>query len=168
MKYDVTAKQLELSTLLDFKADVVHLLEWLPDDVINFPEKPNTYTLIEGRELYWIGPDHWLLRASIDQENKLIDKLSLHCAPENISAVIVSDALTFFSLTGPEAEQIVSILSPLDIHPSIFTDNGVSYTEAFGLKALLIRRQDGFEFAVDRSYTDMFKDVLTRAGANMI
>ena len=167
MKYDVSAKQLELSTLLDFKADVVDLLEWLADDLIRLPEKPNTYTHVEDRELYWIGPDHWLLRASVDQESKLIEQLSLNQTPENISAVIVSDALTFFSLTGSEAEQVVSILSPLDIHPTVFTENAVSYTEAFGLKALLIRRQDGFEFAVDRSYTDMFKDVLTRAGANI-
>ena len=167
MKYDVTAKQLELSTLFDLKAQANNLLAWLPETLVPLPNIPNTYSTVEGCEVYWIGADHWLLRADIDQEEKLIDLLNLRSVPENISAVVVSDALTFFSLTGPQADQVISILCPLDIHPSVFAVNAASYTEAFGLKAMLIRRDNGFELAVDRSFTDMFKDVLTRAGATI-
>ena len=165
MKYEVTARQLELSTLIDLKTDAKSLLDWLPRAFASLPGKPNTSSANESSELYWIGPDHWLLRSSLDKENEIIEQLSLTCVPENISAVVVSDTLTFFSLYGPQADQVVSIICPLDIHPKVFADNAACYTEAFGLKALLIRRENGFELAVDRSFADMMADVLTRAGA---
>ena len=167
MKYDATARQLELSTLIDLKAEMKDLFDWLPDAIPPAPRHPNTASSNKYCELYWIGVNHWLLRSDIDNENKLIDQINLTAAPRNISAVIISDTLAFFSLSGPQTEQLISILCPLDIHPTVFPNNAVSYTEAFGLKALLIRREKGFELAVDCSYTDMMRDVLTRAGANL-
>lgn len=166
MKYDVTAIQLEPSTIIDLKADTKDLLDWLPDDYLPLPDKPNTAASSEHGELYWVGPDHWLLRSREPEQPELVPLLNMDCVPDSISAVVISDSLTFFSLTGPQADQIISIICPLDLDPRVFPHNAVTYSEAFGLKALLIRRTDGFELAVDYSYQDMMRDVLTRAGAN--
>lgn len=166
MKYDVNARQLELSTIIDLKADAATLLDWLPHAFVSLPDKPNTSTSNVHCELYWIGPDHWLLRSGIDKENELIEQLGLFTVPENISAIVLSDALSFFSLIGPQADQVISILCPLDIHPRVFPENAVSYSEVFGLKTLVIRRANGFELAIDRSFSDMMADILTRAGTS--
>ena len=53
----------------------------------------------------------------------------------------------------------------MDHHPSEFPQNGVSYTNIFGIKGLLIRIEAGFEIAVEASYVDMIEDFLTRANA---
>jgi hypothetical protein len=59
--------------------------------------------------------------------------------------------------------QKYSIASPLDIHDSVFPDNGVTYTDAFGLKAPVVRCEDRFEIGTDRSYFDMMGDCFARA-----
>ncbi len=166
MSYDVIAKRLELSALVDLKANRTDLIGWLPESLLPLPDIPNTASTSNNKSIYWIGKDHWLVRTSIDQETNLAEQLNLETTPEHISAVLISDTLTFFELSGVDVDQIVSITSPLDVHETVFPENGVTYTEAFGLKALLIRTDSGFELAIDRSYADMFEDYLTRAGAN--
>jgi len=51
--------------------------------------------------------------------------------------------------------EVLDRASPLDTHPSAFPSRGAAYTAAFGLKTLVVRRHDGFELALDRSYADM-------------
>lgn len=77
----------------------------------------------------------------------------------------VSDTLTFFDITGPDAGEIMSIACPLDLHHTVFGDLDVTFTEVFGLKALLLRAIGGFEFAVEQSFGDMIADYLARATA---
>jgi sarcosine oxidase subunit gamma len=63
---------------------------------------------------------------------------------------------------------ILAIASPLDIRRINFPDNAASYTELFGIRGLVLRRQNGYSVAVERSYADMvsvyFKKVLTGKG----
>ena len=166
MRYDVIAKRLELSTLVDIKANRAELIGWLPETLPPLPDLPNTASRLNEINIFWISKEHWLIRALIEQETNLIEQLNLESVPQHISAVLISDTLTFFELSGPDADQIVSIASPLDFHETVFPENGVTYTEVFGLKALLIRTDSGFELAIDRSYADMLEDYLSRAGAN--
>ncbi len=105
------------------------------------------------------------MRADLDQEDRLMDFTRLERAPVHISIVLVSDTLTFFGISGPDADQIIKIASPLDIHPTVFPCDSSSYTEIFGIKGLVIRNNDGFEIAVESSYSDMIDDFLRRATA---
>ena len=86
-------------------------------------------------------------------------------APLEIGIVLVSDTLRFFHIEGSDAAQIVAIACPLDTHASTFPPNGVSYTEIFGIKGLLVRSGDGFDIAVESSFADMIEDYLARANA---
>jgi sarcosine oxidase subunit gamma len=106
-----------------------------------------------------------LLRADIACEDALTTGLRPADAPPDISIVRVSDTLTFFRITGPDAAQVMSIGCPLDLHPDVFLGDAVSYTEFFGLKALVMRCDDGFDCAVEQSFSDMIADYLERATA---
>ena len=75
----------------------------------------------------------------------------------------MSDTLTFFRVTGPEAAEVLSIGCPMDLHPDAFAADGARYTEFFGLKAFVARSDDGFDLAVDQSYGVMTRDYLLRA-----
>lgn len=166
MGYDVNIKRLELSTVIDLKGEVSAIKKWVDEDILPvFPEQANTATYHDGLALYWIGHEHWLLRSDIAREGELLNLMRLDTLPAELSIVLVSDTLQFFEVTGPDASEIISIASTMDHHPSVLPENGVSYTNIFGLKGLLLRCTDGFEIAIERSYGDMIEDCLSRATA---
>lgn len=162
MGYDARIERLDLFAVIDLKGTRTALVDWKGSHLPAFPEAPNTASTGDGLELYWIGVDHWLLRGPLDREEELLQTLDLASAPVDISAVRVSDTLAFFSIAGPDAGQILSIASPLDTALQSFPQNGVTYSDAFGLKALVIRRTDGYELAVERSYADMTQGYFAR------
>ena len=165
MGYDVHIHRLELNAVIDLQGEAQAIANWVKGELPPFPEKPNTATKRDGLSLYWIAPERSLLRASIENEDRLLEMTQPQSAPVDISIVLVSDTFRFFELVGPDADEIISTACPLDHHLSVFPQNGVSYTNIFGIKGLLIRIEGGFEIAVEASYADMIEDYLTRANA---
>ena len=165
MSYDVKINRQGPSALFDLKGERAAVAQWASAGLPAFPAEANRMTTAGDVSLYHIGRNHWLLRADIDREDNLLSALDPGAAPADVSIVQVSDTLTFFDVTGPDAYQIMAIACPLDLHPSVFDETSVTFTEAFGLKALVRRVDDGFEFAVERSFGDMVADYLTRACA---
>jgi heterotetrameric sarcosine oxidase gamma subunit len=163
MAYNADIRRVGAMTLFDLKGKQKALAGWAGEALPPFPSAPNTSASKDDIDLLFIGPDHWLLRAPLDREPELDIALKPTEAPQDISIVRVSDTQTFFTITGPEAEQIISVASPLDVHSSVFHENGATLTEAFGLKALIMRKSDGFWLAVEQSFGDMIEDYLNRA-----
>jgi len=166
MSYDVEIREMDLSAIFDLKGRMDDLKTQISDLAPAFPDRANTATRSGDLELYWIGSDHWLLRGPIEGENELFASIESRAGPDDISIVQISDALVFFHVSGPDADQVMAIASPLDTHRSAFPANGVTYTEAFGLKALVVRRDVGFELGCDRSFGDMVADYLQRAAGD--
>ncbi|MCV2866352.1 sarcosine oxidase subunit gamma [Defluviimonas sp. WL0075] len=156
----------EISALFDLKGDPDALRQWAGRILPAFPDAPNRKSVSDRDSLYHIGRNHWILRAEIEREEPLSAALKPDAAPADISIVRISDTLTFFDVTGPDAAQIMAIACPLDLHPATFGDTAVTFTEVFGLKALLCRVADGFEFAVEQSFGNMVSDYLARATAD--
>lgn len=165
MPYDVSLSLLELQALFDIKGRIEHIRLYLGDFASSFPDSPNTFSIQESRTIYYLGPDQWLLRGSLKQESELLATLRPDGAPDDISIVLVSDMLAFFEIAGSQADEVMSIITPLDIHPSAFPADGATFTEAFGIKALVSRKVDGsgaYELAFDRSYQEMVSECLRR------
>ncbi len=165
MSYDVVINRLPISALFDLKGERAIVLGWAGDVLPDFPDAPNTRTQTDGMSFANIGPNHWLLRADIAHEDRLEAALNSTKAPPEISIVKLSDSLCFFRVIGPDAAQVISIGCPLDLHDSRFPADAATFTEFFGLKALVTRYADGFDVAVDQSYADMIADYLARAVA---
>ncbi len=163
MAYNAKISRVGAMTLFDLKGKQTALAGWAGEALPPFPNTPNTSASKDEMELLFIGPDHWLLHAPLGREAELETVLTPTEAPPEISIVRISDTQTFFSITGPDAEQIISIASPLDAHLSVFPENGATFTEAFGLKALILRKRDGFSLSVEQSFGDMVEDYLERA-----
>ena len=162
MGYDVNITRLEVNAVIDMQGDPETVSAWCRNALPEFPSTPNTTSTRGALSLYWIAPDRWLLRADRNQEQELLAITRPESAPIDISMVQVSDTLQFFSITGREANDIISIACSIDHHHSAFPVNGVSYTDIFGVKGLLIRCEEGFEIAVERSFGDMIEDFLHR------
>ncbi|MDX6751471.1 sarcosine oxidase subunit gamma family protein [Geminicoccaceae bacterium 1502E] len=165
MSYDVTIRRQELAALVDLKGrpeDVAAAVAWA---ALPLPDLPNSRTRAGDKELYWVGPDQWLLRGPLAAETDLLRQVQTTDAARRLSVVQVSDVYAFFGVFGRDAAEILAVASPLDIHPSAFPQNASTFTDAFGLKTLVIRRADGFELAVERSFAEMAADYLQRVAA---
>ena len=163
MSYDVQISRVELCAVIDLQGRQEAIASWVGADFPDFPTTPNTASTSGSLSLYWIAEQRWLLRAAIEDEDLLLSITRPDTAPLEISAVLVSDTLKYFQITGADAAQIISIASSIDTDLSVFPENAVTYTEAFGIRALLIRCSGGFEIAVESSYADMIEDYLQRA-----
>ena len=165
MSYQVNIKRHGLWALFDLKGQGDQIENWAGGSLPALPDRPNSLTTQGDLELFYIGRDHWILRAPIEREDSLNDALKPEACPAEISIVRISDTLTFFSVTGRDMVDVMAIASPLDLHPSVFPPDCVTYSEVFGLKALVLRCDGGFEFAVEQSFGNMVEDYLSRATA---
>ncbi|MDI3336407.1 sarcosine oxidase subunit gamma family protein [Defluviimonas aestuarii] len=163
MPYDVTITRLPLRALFDLKGTATALAAWCGTALPPFPDRPNSRMEAAGRGLCWTGPDRWLLMAALAEEATLAKALRSEQAPDDLSVTLVSDTLTFFAVTGPDATEVMAVVTPLDLHPDIFPQDGAAWTEAFGIRSATRRIAAGYEIAVDRSYADWFEESLRRA-----
>ena len=168
MGYQATIKKLGLSTIFDIKGDASAASKRISHLGLVLPSEVNTATEKDGHYLCWVGENHWLLLAPADKENQLLDTLAPHDPAMDCRIVLVSDAYTFFTVTGNQADKILAIASPLDIRLINFPENAATYSELFGIRGLIMRLHNGYLIAVERSYTDMiaiyFNKVLTGKG----
>lgn len=165
MSYDVQISRVELCAVIELQGRQEAIASWVGADFPDFPTAPNTASTSKDISLYWIAPERWLLRTAIENEELLLSLTRADTAPLEISIVLVSDTLKYFQITGTDAEQVISIASSIDTDLSVFPENAVTYTEAFGIRALLLRSAGGFEIAVESSYADIFEAYLQRANS---
>ena len=168
MGYQATIKKQGLLAIFDIKGDASAVAKRLSQLGFSLPENKNMAVEKDGQYLCWIGETQWLLLAPAEKEAQLLDSLVPHDPALDCRVVLVSDAYSFFSVRGNQADDILAIASPLDIRRINFPDNAASYTELFGIRGLVLRRQNGYSIAVERSYADMvsvyFDKVLTGKG----
>ena len=167
MIYDVSIERLKLFCVFDLKGSRTDIASCLAKLQIVPPEIPNTAEIFGNVALCWVGQKHWILRAPQTESEVLTLKLQSNDRKEgNTSIVEVSDMLQFFSIRGPDADDVISVCCALDTHSTIFPHNAATFTEIFGTKALLfrdaLRDGEGFQIAVDQSYADFIDDNLHR------
>jgi sarcosine oxidase subunit gamma len=162
MIYDVNIEILEFFCVLDVKGERTDVSSRLAALRIAPPASPNTAAISGDMALCWVGPTQWILRAPESTEELLMQELQTTEFDGRTSVVEISDMLQFFSVRGPDADDVLSTVCPLDTHLTKFPDNATTFTEIFGTRALLLRVSDGYHFAVERSYADFINDSLHR------
>lgn len=113
-------------------------------------------------ELLRPAPGHWLLLAPPEDATGLLVRLLAEPAGADTLVVDVSDGWAHFRVEGAGAGALLASASPLDTHPRVFAADGATFTEAFGLRALVLRRPGGFQVAVERSHGPMVADWFAR------
>tara|TARA_B100001093_G_scaffold109521_2_gene101774 strand:+ start:1845 stop:2345 length:501 start_codon:yes stop_codon:yes gene_type:complete len=160
MAYNVKIYPRILNTIFDIKGSTSDVRAHLKDHIYSFPTKPNSYISQGDWKVFYVGLNHWILMAPIDDEQELTVSLKPEDAPASVSIVLISDTLTFFHLDGPDAFSIMSIACPLNLNNDAFTEESVTFSEIFGLKGLIFRDGHGFKFAVDQSFGEMISQYL--------
>lgn len=160
MRYRSTFSRLPTSAILDLKGNPEDVAAFAAAMPIALPDAPNTRTSGAGAEIYWVGREHWLLRANIELEDELIERSRTHRLPPDLLIEVVSDTFVFRSVSGPDAGEVMAVATSLDFDG--LPELGVTFTQAFGLKALLVKRHAAFELAVETSCADFVDDCLAR------
>ena len=166
MTYDVKIQRKLLNALFDIKGSLRDVKSHLKEYINSFPIEPNSYISQGNWKILYVGPNHWILMAPIAEEQQLVSSLRPYDCPASISIVLISDTLTFFYIDGPNAFDIMSIASPLNLNIDSFTSETATFSEIFGLKALILHHGDGYQFAVDQSFGNMVSNYLDLTLAN--
>lgn len=116
----------------------------------------------DGRTLLRPTPTLWVLLGAPGEGPELTRHLGSPAPAPDTLIVDLSDGHVHFALTGPEAAELLAVACPLDVHPRVFADDGAAHTEALGLRALVLRRPDGFHLAFERSHGPMVADWFAR------
>ncbi len=160
MAYDVNIERKLLNALFDIKGSIRDVKSHLKEYIDSFPTEPNSYISQGNWKIFYVGPNHWILMAPILEEEHLLSSLRPHDCPNSISIGLISDTLTFFQINGPDAFDIMSIASTLNLNSDSFTSETATFSEIFGLKALIFQDGEGYQFAIDRSFGDMVSNYL--------
>ncbi len=163
MSYAVTVERHILNALFDIKGELKDVKKHLRDCVPSLPVEPNSYILQGSWKILYVGRNHWILIAPIADEPYLISRLRPYDSPASVSIVLISDTMKFFYINGPDAFDIMSIASSLNLNSNVFNEKSATFSEFFGLKSLILGDGDGYQFAVDQSFAYMVSDYLDLA-----
>ena len=103
--------------------------------------------------VFGVGPDEWLVRVPPDEEARWLARLEAAAAGAFAAAVLVSDAWSVFTVTGPDTLDVLAQSTGVDVHPSAFPD-GRAVRAGFARTSALIHRLDdrpSFDVYVDAS-----------------
>lgn len=163
MRYDVTIAALAPRAIAELRGDATQAQHWLAEIGCRVPARPNRCARdAQQREVLWLGPRRWLLFAPADDEDRLAAAVASTAAAPLICATIVTDMLAGVAIAGPQARDVISQGTPLDL--DALPADGATMTDMFGVPALVrTAAPPGFEVWVDRSVGRYLMDCLDAA-----
>ncbi len=164
MAYDVTVNCTRPEAWCDLRGDYRAVTEALAPLSLALPATPNTFRTEGEWGVLWLGPQRWLLSGPLARESALATIADRGCDDPVISAVVVSDAYAGFDVAGPQVRDVLAQATPLDMRPDAFGIGSASFTECFGITALVCcTAATAYRMYVERSYADFMNACLTRA-----
>ena len=147
--------------VFDLKGMLDDVSKLCGDKVFYPPPHPCTRNVNGIYETLWVGKDHWLLRAPIEEEEKLCNILLMEELPEQISIVLISDRFRFYEICGEHIEVIFAGMSSIDFH--CLPLNAATFTEVYGLRTLLIKYKHTCQLGFECCYSTMLDEFFRKA-----
>ncbi len=132
---------------------------------LDLPLTPNT-VVSGGCDIYWLGPDEWMLVGEQAQTSRALLALSDELEGQHASFSDLSGGQITYRLSGDSARQLLSKGCSLDLHPSVFGAGACAQTGLAKASVLLrpLVDESGFDVLVRRSFSDYLWQWLLRAG----
>jgi sarcosine oxidase subunit gamma len=131
------------------------------------PVKANTVSVGNGRQLFWLGPDEWLLKVAGGEGKGVEAALRSALAGKHFSVVQVGSGNTTLSLQGPATADLLSRGCPLDLHVRSFPDGSLAQSHIAKANVVLycLKAETSFEITVRRSFAEYLFKWLCEAGS---
>jgi sarcosine oxidase subunit gamma len=119
-----------------------------------------------GRQLFWLGPDEWLLKTAGGTGETIEASLRDALADKHFSVVQVGSGNTTFSVQGAAAADLLSRGCPLDLHASSFPAGSLaqSHISKANIVIYCLQVQTSYEVTVRRSFAEYLFKWLCEAG----
>ena len=103
--------------------------------------------------VFGLGPDEWLLRTPLPEEDEWLARLEAALSPCFASAVLVSDAYRTLHVTGPDTLDVLAQTTGVDLDPGTFPTGRATRAGFARTSAILHRTDDrpSFDIYVDTS-----------------
>ena len=105
------------------------------------PFDANTSIANNRFQLFWLGPDEWLLHLDLQQLETTLTALRADMESIHHAITDVSDYFTVLTLSGPQSQEILASGTPLDIREAHFKAGQCAQT-LFGHASILLWRHD--------------------------
>jgi len=131
------------------------------------PIEPNTWVGWIGRDVFWLGPDEWLVLDGTEtiEQAGLAAELTTLLSGTHHSVVDVSANRTVLELTGDDRHELLSTGCALDLHPRSWSGGMCAQTLLARVPVILQERSDATRVLVRPSYANWLLDwVLEGAG----
>ena len=133
---------------------------------VPLPVKPCTCANSDQGDIYWLGPDEWLLIVVAARASEVESRLR-QTLPGHVSLVDVSAGQTLVNLSGAAVGTLLKKSSHYDFHPANFGPGRCVQTNFAKAAALVSQREDGsFDLVIRRSFADYLARWLLDAGSN--
>jgi sarcosine oxidase subunit gamma len=103
------------------------------------PLAPNTWQCLGDLRLFWLGPDEWLLISAAGEGSAMADGLRQATCGLHAAITVISGGQTVIGIEGPQASDLLSRGSTLDLHPRSFGDRCCAQTLVAKSPALVWR-----------------------------
>ena len=153
MTFDVAIRFRQPVALIDVRGEPECMKSVLMGLGIRLPVSPYSMLRWDSGAVYRVGRKWCIIMADMSTELDLIAELSELSRGVSIQCTCVTDSYQGIELTGPDTREVLSQITPLNLHE--LEDDCATFTEIFGFRGLIIRYSVG-NFAVycDRSYAD--------------
>jgi sarcosine oxidase subunit gamma len=131
------------------------------------PVVANTASVGNGRQLFWLGPDEWLLKTAGGTGDAIEAGLRAALVGKHISVVQIGSGNTTFSVQGAAAADLISRGCPLDLHARSFPDGSLAQSHISKANVVLycLQAETSFEITVRRSFAEYLFKWLCEAGS---
>jgi sarcosine oxidase subunit gamma len=158
---------LDMVTLRGDSSDPAFAAAVLSATGLELPVKANTASVGNGRQLFWLGPDEWLLKTAGGTGETIEVALRAALVGKHISVVQVGSGNTTFSVQGAAAADLISRGCPLDLHARSFPDGSLAQSHISKANVVIycLQAETSFEITVRRTFAEYLFKWLCEAGS---
>jgi len=158
---------LDMLTLRGDATDAGFVAGVLAATGLALPVVANTASVGEGRQLFWLGPDEWLLKLPGGTGEAVEAALRAALAGKHFSVVSMGAGSTTLSLKGAAAADLLARGCPLDLHARSFPDGSLAQSHISKANVVLycLQAEQSYEVTVRRSFAEYLFKWLCEAGS---
>lgn len=132
----------------DFRTGVESVLK------ARLPLKPGYWSAAADANVYWLGPNEWLVLVATESETEVQHNLRQRLRG-HFAVVDISGGQTLINLSGDDAASVLQKSSAYDFHPLHFGQGRCVQTNFAKATALVARKKDGsYDLVIRRSFAD--------------
>jgi heterotetrameric sarcosine oxidase gamma subunit len=153
MSYQVTISPQAINALVDVRGTHESITSLMKAVSLPLPETAHSQLSQDGVDVMRVGPKRCLVRADIDAESDLIQRLRSQSDALYANATLISDMYTPIQVSGSDATEVLCQVTSLNLNE--FEVGAATATEVFSTAGFLVHEAEReYTLYVESSFAD--------------